>query len=261
MNKLNLRSLLEMLALLRTMVSAGGRGPLPYLVFLAGLGLVDMLLKDVFQLASGPWYVLFGTFYVSSFVISMVRLQRFVIYGLTYVHPGGFLGLWSISETRYFGYLLVLFCMAIVTVWLVAPLSTYVLAVATVAVSDQSSVAWNVLIGLLTLILILPLAYVIVRVSFVLPAAAIQSPGGLLNAWKLARANGLRLTLILGALIGIDFGLGYVSATLADPSRFLLNWANDFLSIVFWGLLVALAYKKSIEEVSPLIAVLQKPAD
>jgi hypothetical protein len=261
MIKLNIRSVLEALSLLRRIVSAGGRGPMPYLIFFAVLGLLDMLLRGVFQVADGPWYVLFGIIYLCGFVISMVRLQRFVIHGLTYAPPGGFIGLWSISETRYLGYLLVLFCGAIVSVLLIATLSTDILAMAALTVPDQSSTTWNVLTGLLTFIIVLPLAYVIVRVSFVLPAASVQSPCGPLDAWALSRANGLQLTLVLGALIGIDFGLGYVTATLANPLRLLLKWANDFLSLIFWGLILALAYKDSIAEVSPLKAVLQKPAD
>lgn len=169
------------------------------------------------------------------YTVLAVRVHRLVLGAESSAQE---LVLWTGRETRFLGWLLVVYCYVVLIFALPALL---VGAVGVMARMPQDGGWWMALVAFLAP---LPAAYLFVRLSILLPATAVDQRRTIAWAWALTEGNGWRLVIVLWLvpmLLSTPMSVLEVSSLLGWLARDLLvavltSFEIAILSVAFKSL-------------------------
>jgi hypothetical protein len=204
------------------------RQSLFWLLVIAGLanGLLDWVAFVLFENNTSKSFLALAA-QALVYTVLAVRVHRLVL-GAENAEQG--LVRWTGRETRFLGWLLVVYCYVVLIFALPALL---VGVVGVMARMPQDGGGWMALFAFLAS---LPAAYLFVRLSVLLPATAIDQRRTIAWAWALTEGNGWRLVIVLWL---VPMLLSTPMSVLEASS--LLGWlARDLFVVVLTSFEIAI---------------------
>lgn len=171
------------------------RKTLARLLILAGFvnGLLDWGLATLVESHGWGWYYVLAVLHTLVYTVLAVRVHRLVL-GV----PNPIQGIvrWSGRETKFLGWLVVVYFYFFLIMVAFGVVASVVAGI--VGVLPSANDSWGMALGVV--LVSLPAAYLLARLSVLLPAIAIDQKRNLAWAWSLTEGNGWRLVLILWVL-------------------------------------------------------------
>jgi len=188
------------------LVAKAGALPFALSVLLTGLGLSAMhspLASVLIALASLVPYTLFG-----------VSWHRATLLGAAAAPPPLLPG-WKQRHWRFLGYLAAVILIVYGLILVLSLVGAALLSLGR-AETGPGPAAQIALIGAVALIIF----YVLLRLSFVFPAVAVDETYGLRHSWRHTRGQGLRLLAAMSLTVAPLVLVGWVKATIVDGALF-----------------------------------------
>lgn len=156
--------------------------------------IMPLVREELGRISYLVWRVLFGL----AFAVFAVTCHRIILLGKESVPKSG-LASWSLRETRFVGWTLLIALCGGVTAGIVG--IPVLILLGFFIVSQKPGEPWVTAAG--SIMIMIPASYLFARLSVLLPATAVDEQPDFAWAWELTKGNGWRLFLVVGVLPGI----------------------------------------------------------